>query len=228
MDILARHSKVVEQDDKMNKGKAGIMPNQEIQLEKGFNLLDKQEEIHIVSNNNIDIYLSFYFFFSCFNPIFSYHSLKISIAYADIRTRSEAYRQFVDPDDAQIDLLVEAITTYPHLWNACEKFSEHFQAWREKEFHKLCNEAVEIGFESSWVDDMRQHVLTRDPKSREEIAERQMDESPKRFSSMDMVDSRLVEQGDGLNENCKRNLMRPKTQNVNSTFERGIGGQTMD
>ena len=130
MDILARHSKVVEQDDKMNKGKAGIMPNQEIQLEKGLNLLDKQEEIHIVSNNNIDIYLSFYFFFSCFNPIFSYHSLKISIAYADIRTRLEAYRQFVDLDDAQIVLLVEAITTYPHLWNACEKFSEHFQAWR--------------------------------------------------------------------------------------------------
>ena len=36
-----------------------------------------------------------------------------------------------------------------------------------------------------------------------------------------MVDSQLVEQGDGLNENSKRNFMRLKTQNVNSTFERG-------
>jgi len=117
------------------------------------------------------------------------------------------YKHFVDLDDAQIALLVEAITTYPHLWNACEKFSDRFQAWRlkiladillflqkesvdnvtpqrEKEFHKLCEEAVEIGFESSLIDEMRQHVLTRDPKLREDIAERQMDENPKRYDHL--------------------------------------------
>jgi len=43
VDILAQHSKVVEQDDKMNEGKARIMPSQEIQVEEGLNLLDKQE-----------------------------------------------------------------------------------------------------------------------------------------------------------------------------------------
>nr|XP_007153040.1 hypothetical protein PHAVU_003G002400g [Phaseolus vulgaris]ESW25034.1 hypothetical protein PHAVU_003G002400g [Phaseolus vulgaris] len=209
---------ILEQDDKMNDGKAGIMPSQEIQVEEGLNLLDKQEEIHIVSNNNIDI-----------SP--------------DIRTRLGMYKHFVDLDDAQIALLVEAITTYPHLWNACEKFSDRFQAWRlkiladillflqkesvdnvtpqrEKEFHKLCEEAVEIGFESSLIDEMRQHVLTRDPKLREDIAERQMDENPKRFNSVDMVlDSQVVKQGDESNENCKRSSRCVKTQNVNNSFE---------
>nr|XP_007153043.1 hypothetical protein PHAVU_003G002400g [Phaseolus vulgaris]ESW25037.1 hypothetical protein PHAVU_003G002400g [Phaseolus vulgaris] len=212
---------ILEQDDKMNDGKAGIMPSQEIQVEEGLNLLDKQEEIHIVSNNNIDI----------------------SPASADIRTRLGMYKHFVDLDDAQIALLVEAITTYPHLWNACEKFSDRFQAWRlkiladillflqkesvdnvtpqrEKEFHKLCEEAVEIGFESSLIDEMRQHVLTRDPKLREDIAERQMDENPKRFNSVDMVlDSQVVKQGDESNENCKRSSRCVKTQNVNNSFE---------
>jgi len=52
---------ILEQDDKMNDGKAGIMPSQEIQVEEGLNLLDKQEEIHIVSNNNIDISPGFLF-----------------------------------------------------------------------------------------------------------------------------------------------------------------------
>ncbi|XP_068462034.1 putative disease resistance protein At4g10780 isoform X2 [Phaseolus vulgaris] len=221
VDILAKHSKVVEQDDKMNEGMAGITPSQEIQLEEGLNLLDKQEEIHIVSNNNnIDI-----------SP--------------DIHTRLGAYKHFVDLDDAQIALLVEAITTYPHLWNACEKFSERFQAWRlkiladmllflqkgsgdnvipqrEKDFHKLCEKAIEIGFESSWVDEMRQRVVVRDPKLREEIAQRQMDENPKRSSSVEMVlDSQAVEHGDGPNENCKRTSPSVKTQNVNNNFEEG-------
>nr|XP_007153055.1 hypothetical protein PHAVU_003G002800g [Phaseolus vulgaris]ESW25049.1 hypothetical protein PHAVU_003G002800g [Phaseolus vulgaris] len=156
VDIHAQDSKVVEQDDKMNdQGNARIMSSQEIKVEE------------------------------------------------DIRTRLGTYKHFVDLDDAQIALLVEAITTYPHLWNVSEKFSERFQAWRlkmladmllfvqkesvddvipqrEKEFHKLCEEALEIGFESSWVDEMRQHVLTRDPKLRKEIAERQMNENPKR------------------------------------------------
>ncbi|XP_068462037.1 uncharacterized protein [Phaseolus vulgaris] len=224
VDILAKHSKVVEQDDKMNEGMAGITPSQEIQLEEGLNLLDKQEEIHIVSNNN---------------------NIDISPASADIHTRLGAYKHFVDLDDAQIALLVEAITTYPHLWNACEKFSERFQAWRlkiladmllflqkgsgdnvipqrEKDFHKLCEKAIEIGFESSWVDEMRQRVVVRDPKLREEIAQRQMDENPKRSSSVEMVlDSQAVEHGDGPNENCKRTSPSVKTQNVNNNFEEG-------
>jgi len=109
----------------------------------------------------------------------------------------------------QIALLVDAITTYPHLWNACEKFSERFQAWRlkiladmllflqkesinsvivipqrEQDFRKLCEEAVEIGFESSWVDEMRQHVVARDPEMREDIVHRQMDENPKRYDHL--------------------------------------------
>jgi len=206
VDIPAKHSMVVEQDDKMNEGMAGIMPSQEIQVEEGLNLLDKQEEMHIVSNNNIDISPGFLFLIF-FNPIFSYHSLKLFIDSADIRTRLGTYKHFVDLDDTQIALLVETITTYPHLWNASEKFSERFQAWRlkiladmllfiqkesvdnvipqrDKEFHKLCEEAVEIGFESSWVDEMRQRVVARDPKLREDIAQRQMDENPKRYDHL--------------------------------------------
>ncbi|KAK7382358.1 hypothetical protein VNO80_01209 [Phaseolus coccineus] len=128
IEILAQDSKVVEQDDKMNEGKAGIMPSQEIQVEEGLNLLDKQEEIHIVSNNNINI-----------SP-----------------------------------------------------------------------------------DEMCQHVLTRDLKLREDIAERKMDENSKRSSSVDMVlDSQAIEQGDRPNENCRRTSPFVKTQNVNSNFEEG-------
>ncbi|XP_068462026.1 uncharacterized protein [Phaseolus vulgaris] len=245
MDILAQHSKVVEQDDKMNEGKAGIMPSQEIQVEEGLNLLDKQKEIHINSNNNIDISSGFLFLIFKFQSYIFISLFKLFIAFADICTRLGTYKHFVDLDDAQIALLVEAITTYPHLWNACEKFSERFQAWRlkiladmllflqkesvdnltpqrEKEFHKLYEEAVEIGFESSWIDEMRQHILTKDPKLREDIAERQKDENPKRSCSVDMVlDTQVVKQGDGSNENCKRNSRCVKTQNVNNSFEEG-------
>ncbi|KAL9298129.1 hypothetical protein ACSQ67_024025 [Phaseolus vulgaris] len=191
VDILAQHSKVVEQDDKMNEGKARIMPSQEIQVEEGLNLLDKQE---------------------------------------DIRTRLEAYRHFVDMDDAQIALLVEAITTYPHLWNACEKFSERFQAWRlkiladmllflrrkmsillflkeKKSSINYAMKSVEIGFEISWVDEMRQHVLTRDPKSREDIAKRQMDENPKRYDHL-TLDYALKDK-QRISEPCLMNQQKP-------------------
>ncbi|XP_014521060.1 uncharacterized protein LOC106777812 isoform X2 [Vigna radiata var. radiata] len=193
-DILALDSKVVEQDDKMNEGKPGIVASQGIQVQEGLNLLHKQDGTDVVPNNNIDIS-------------------------SDICTRLGAYKHFADLDDAQISLLVEAITTYPHLWNASKKFSERFQAWRlkiladmllflqkesvdsiipqrEKEFHKLCEEAIEIGFESSWVEEMRQRVVARDPKLEEDIAKRQMDENSKsllnRCSSGD-----VVEEGDG-------------------------------
>jgi len=119
----------------------------------------------------------------------------------------EAYKHFVDLDDVQIALLVDAITTYPHLWNACEKFSERFQAWRlkiladmllflqkesinsvipqrEQDFHKLCEEAVEVGFESSWVDEMCELFVSRDPRLREDIAQRQTDKNPKRYNHL--------------------------------------------
>ncbi|XP_052724995.1 uncharacterized protein LOC108335483 isoform X3 [Vigna angularis] len=198
---VATHiAKAVEQDDnKMNEGKAGTVASQGIQVQEGLNLLHKQEGIDVVPNNNIDI----------------------SSASADIRTRLGAYKHFVDLDDAQISLLVEGITTYPHLWNASKKFSERFQAWRfkiladmllflqkesvhsvipqrEKEFDKLCEEAIEVGFESSWVEEMRQRVVARDPKLEEDIAKRQIDENSKRCSSGDMVrDSQAVEEGDG-------------------------------
>jgi len=81
---------------------------------------------------------------------------------------------------------------------------QHFQAWRlkiladmllllqkesmdsvipqrEKEFYKLCEEAIEVGFERSWVEEMRQRVVARDPKLREDIAQRQIDENSKRY-----------------------------------------------
>ncbi|WVZ25855.1 hypothetical protein V8G54_004399 [Vigna mungo] len=189
-DILALDSKVVEQDDKMTEGKPGIVASQGIQVQEGFNLLHKQQGRDVFPNNNIDIS-------------------------SDIRTRLGAYKHFVDLDDAQISLLVEAITSYPHLWNASKKFSDRFQAWRlkiladmlsflqkesvhsvipqrEKEFYKLCEEAIFVGFESSWVEEMRQRVVARDPKLGEDIARRQIDENSKRYSSGD-----VVEEGDG-------------------------------
>ncbi|XP_052725035.1 uncharacterized protein LOC128194188 isoform X2 [Vigna angularis] len=201
---VATHiAKVVEQDDKMNEGKPGIVASQGIQVQEGLNLLHKQEGIYVAPNNNNDI----------------------SSASADVRTRLGAYKHFVDLDDAQISLLVEGITTYPHLWNASKKFSERFQAWRlkiladmllfvqkesvdsiipqsEKEFHKLCEEAIEVGFESSWVEEIRQRVVGRDPNLEEDIAKRQINENSKsllhRYSSWDMVrDSQDTEQGNG-------------------------------
>jgi len=104
--------------------------------------LDKTEGIGIVSDNRVAV----------------------------TRTRLEEYKHFVDLDDSQISLLKEAISAYPHLWNACKNFRDHFQAWmlktladmllflrsesvasvnphREEEFHKLCDEAVRFGFE---------------------------------------------------------------------------------
>ncbi|CAJ1932998.1 unnamed protein product [Sphenostylis stenocarpa] len=223
LDILAHDSKVVEQDDKMNEGTTRVMPSQEIQVQEGLNLLGKQRGIETVSNNIIDT----------------------SPASKDIRTRLGAYKQFVDLDDTQIALLVEAITTYPHLWNACEKFSERFQAWRlkiladmlcflhneivdsvipqkEKKFHKLCDEAIEIGFECSWVDEMRQRVVARDPELGEDIAQGQIDENCKRSSGADMVPySQVVEQVDVCNENRIETSPYLKIQNVNSNFQEG-------
>lgn len=112
--------------------------------------------------------------------------LKLLATSADIRTRLGAYKHFVDLDDTQVALLEEAVKKYPHLWNTCEMCSERFQALmlkslaeillflrnetavsitpqRKNEFHRLCNVAVQLGFERSWVDEMRQRVVARDP-----------------------------------------------------------------
>ncbi|XP_052725030.1 uncharacterized protein LOC108334989 isoform X5 [Vigna angularis] len=185
------------------EGKPGIVASQGIQVQEGLNLLHKQEGIYVAPNNNNDI----------------------SSASADIRTRLGAYKHFVDLDDAQISLLVEAITAYPHLWNDSKMFSERFQALRfkiladmlsfvqkesgdnviphrEKRFHKLCEEATQIGFEITWEEKMRERVVARDPKLEEDIAKRQINENSKsllhRCSSWDMVrDSQDAEQGNG-------------------------------
>ncbi|XP_017428448.1 disease resistance protein At4g27190 [Vigna angularis] len=112
---------------------------------------------------------------------------EVTRASTDIRTRLEECKHFADLNDSRISLLVEAISAYPHLWKACEKFSDRFQALmlktltdmllflrsesvgsvnpdKEKEFLKLCDEAVQLGFEKSWVDEMRQRVVGRDSK----------------------------------------------------------------
>ncbi|KOM46318.1 hypothetical protein LR48_Vigan07g002200 [Vigna angularis] len=160
--ILIQDSQVVKQDSEMNEDKTEIAPYKNIKIQEGLNLLDKTEGIGIVSNNDV-------------------------VVTPDTRTRLEKYKHLVDLNDSQICLLVEAIEAYPHLWNACEKFTDRFRAWmlktladmllflrsesvgsinreREREFLKLCDEAVQLGFERSWVDEMRQRVLGRDPK----------------------------------------------------------------
>ncbi|XP_061361146.1 uncharacterized protein LOC133305048 isoform X2 [Gastrolobium bilobum] len=96
-----------------------------------------------------------------------------------------AYKHLVDLDDPQIALLAELFAVHPHLRNVCQKLSERFQAWilktladmllflqnesavsvtsqRKEEFLILCNDAVQLGIERSWVDDMRQRVMVRD------------------------------------------------------------------
>ena len=106
-------------------------------------------------------------------------------SYSLIVAELGAFKHFVDLDDAQIVLLAEAITVYPHLWKVLDKFSMRFQAWmlktladmlfflrnesaasvtsqREKEFQKICDEAIQLGFDKSWVDEMRQRVMVRD------------------------------------------------------------------
>ncbi|WVY91191.1 hypothetical protein V8G54_036705 [Vigna mungo] len=163
--ILIQDSEFVKQDNEMNEDKTEIAPYKNIKIQEGVNLLNKTEGVGIVSNNDI----------------------VVTPASTDTRTRLEKYKHFVDLNDSQISLLVEAIEAYPHLWNACEKFTDRFRAWmlktladmllflrsesvgsinphREKEFLKLCDEAVQLGFERSWVDEMRQRVLGRDPK----------------------------------------------------------------
>ncbi|WVY91197.1 hypothetical protein V8G54_036711 [Vigna mungo] len=91
--ILIQDSHVIKQDNEMNEDKTEIAPYKNIKIQEEVNLLDKTEGVGIVSNNDV-------------------------VVTPDTRTRLEKYKQFVDLNDSQISLLVEAIEAYPHLWNA--------------------------------------------------------------------------------------------------------------
>ena len=132
-----------------------------------------------------------------------------------------AFKQFTDLDDAQIALLAEAITVYPHLWKVVDNFSLRFQAWmlktladmlsflrneslasitpqREKDFQKLCNEVVQLGFERSWVDEMRQRVMVRDP--RVSHAQTRLNELLRRHDQLNQELHKIKDEIDSLND----------------------------
>ena len=216
--ILPQDSQVVKQDDKMNEDEAGITPYKNIKIQDEVNVLDKTEGIGIVSDNGVEVTPGMALFFSIFHILFLCHLLlKLFTTYTVTRTRLEEYKHFVDLDDSQISLLVEAITTYPHLWNACEKFRYRFQAWmlktladmllflrsesvdsvnpqKEKEFHKLCDEVIQLGFERLWVDDMRQRVVARNPK---------LDHAKARIGELLKTHDHLTQQLDNIKKELK-------------------------
>ncbi|KAK7299863.1 hypothetical protein RJT34_10691 [Clitoria ternatea] len=166
-DILAKDVQIFEKDDELNVDQK-IQKNIDDMIQEGSksNLADKERRTSVVCNDGVEI----------------------PPAFADTGARLGAYKQFVDLDDAQIALLAEAVEAYPHLWNVCNKYSERFQALtvktladmllflrnesavsvtpqREKDFHGLCDEAVQLGFDRSWIDQMRQRVVVaKDPK----------------------------------------------------------------
>ena len=185
-------------------------------------------------------------FLFLFYPIFICRLLlKFFTASTDPRTRLEKYKQFVDLNDSQISLLVEAIAAYPHLWNSCEKFNDRFRAWmlktladmllflrsesvgsvdpeREKEFLELCDEAVQLGFERSWVDDMRQRVVGRDHKL--EHARAQIGELLKRhhhltqeLDSIKVPIGELVKRHDHLTQELHN--MKKELRSINDFFD---------
>ncbi|MED6137621.1 hypothetical protein PIB30_066659 [Stylosanthes scabra] len=124
----------------------------------------------------------------------------------------EAFKQFADLDDAQIALLDEAIAVYPHLWKVVEDFSMRFQAWmlktladilfflrnespasitpqRKKDFQKLCNEAIQLGFDKSWIHEMCQRVMvmvkdTNNNNNKVDHAQEQLDELLKKHDHL--------------------------------------------
>ncbi|MED6215965.1 hypothetical protein PIB30_003168 [Stylosanthes scabra] len=124
----------------------------------------------------------------------------------------EAFKQFADLDDAQIALLAEAIAVYPHIWKVVEDFSMRFQAWmlktladilfflrnespasitpqRKKDFQKLCNEAIQLGFDKSWIHEMCQRVMvmakdTNNNNNKVDHAQEQLDELLKKHDHL--------------------------------------------
>ncbi|KAK7299870.1 hypothetical protein RJT34_10698 [Clitoria ternatea] len=181
-DILAKDVHIFEKDiDDM------------IQEGSNSNLVDKERRTSVVCNEGVEI------------P-------------PNTGARLGAYKQFVDLDDAQIALLAEAVEAYPHLWNVCNKYSKRFQALtlktladmllflrnesavsispeREKDFHGLCDEAVQLGFDRSWVDQMRQRVVAaKDPK---------LDDAQTRISELHMRHAHLTQELQKINNELK-------------------------
>ncbi|XP_072079167.1 uncharacterized protein [Arachis hypogaea] len=142
-------------EDKIKEGQKMQDVKDSIQEQEQPHLSDKQ----VVSNSNIEVHGD-----------------------SSMITKLEAFKQCSDLDDAQIALLAEAIAVYPHLWKVVEDFSMRFQAWmlktlvdilfflrnespasvtpqRKKDFQKLCDEAIQLGFDKSWIHEMHQRVM---------------------------------------------------------------------
>lgn len=132
-----------------------------------------------------------------------------------------AYKDFDDMDDAQVALVVEAIAIYPHLRKVYDKFSKRFQGWmlktladmllflrnessvsitpqQEKEFHRLCDEAVQLGFDKSWVDGMRQRVIVRVPEVERALA--RLEELLKRHNQLTQELDEIKSEVNNLND----------------------------
>ncbi|KAI4354276.1 hypothetical protein L6164_003152 [Bauhinia variegata] len=99
---------------------------------------------------------------------------------------SSPVKDAIDLNKDQISLLRDAFARYPNLGGPQKDFSPRFHDWayktladllhflktenpvtmaeeREKEFHVLCNEAIQLGFDKTWVEEMRKRVV-KDPE----------------------------------------------------------------
>ncbi|XP_072079165.1 uncharacterized protein [Arachis hypogaea] len=155
LDIAVHKAHSHNVEDKIKEGQKMQDVKDSIQEQEQPHLSDKQ----VVSNSNIEVHGD-----------------------SSMITKLEAFKQCSDLDDAQIALLAEAIAVYPHLWKVVEDFSMRFQAWmlktlvdilfflrnespasvtpqRKKDFQKLCDEAIQLGFDKSWIHEMHQRVM---------------------------------------------------------------------
>ncbi|KAK7299887.1 hypothetical protein RJT34_10715 [Clitoria ternatea] len=93
-----------------------------------------------------------------------------------------------------VEIPPEAIEVYPHLWNVCNN-AVSITPQREKDFDGLCDEAVELGFDRSWVDQMRQRVVVaKYPK---------LDNAQTRISELHMSHAHLTQQSHKINNELK-------------------------
>ncbi|KAI4354289.1 hypothetical protein L6164_003164 [Bauhinia variegata] len=99
---------------------------------------------------------------------------------------SSPVKDTVELNKGQISLLRDAFARYPNFGGPQKDFSPHFHDWayktladllhflktenpvtmtkeREKEFHMLCNEAIQFEFDKIWVEEMRKRVV-KDPE----------------------------------------------------------------
>ncbi|XP_057726457.1 putative disease resistance protein RGA3 isoform X1 [Arachis stenosperma] len=172
-------------EDKIKEGQKMQDVKDSIQEQEQPHLSDKQ----VVSNSNIEVHGD-----------------------SSMITKLEAFKQFADLDDAQIALLAEAIAVYPHLWKVVEDFSMRFQAWMlktlvdilfflrnespasvtpqgKKDFQKLCDEAIQLGFDKSWIHEMHQRVMvmvkdTNDNNNKVDHAQEQLGELLKKHDHL--------------------------------------------